>query len=82
MAHRCSTTLETAWDATKIMCLEFNQLVSSVSELRSYIARAGNIQQHLPMTIKQNSATRPWRSYYIVYQSGEIDFYTKTFLNS
>ncbi|CAF3895256.1 unnamed protein product [Rotaria sp. Silwood1] len=53
MAHCCSTTLETAWEATRNGCFEFDQLIISVLELRSYIARAGNIQQFLPMTIKK-----------------------------
>ncbi|CAF1449280.1 unnamed protein product [Adineta ricciae] len=74
MAHRSSTTLETAWEATRIVCPEFDQLITYVSELRAFIARSGNIQTRLPMTIKRNSATRPWRSYYIVYHSVLISY--------
>lgn len=67
MAHRSSTTLETAREATKIACPEFDQLTAYVLELRAFIARSGNIQTRLPMTIKRNRGTRPWRSYYTVY---------------
>ena len=80
MAHRSSTTLETAWEATKIVCPEFDQLITHVLELRAFIARSGNIQTRLPMTIKRNSGTRPWRSYYIVYHSGKNKFYILTIL--
>jgi hypothetical protein len=74
MARRSSTTLETAWEATRNVCPEFDQLIKHVLDLRSFVARSGNIQSSLPMTIKRNSVTRPWRSYYVVYHSGEIEF--------
>ncbi|CAF0832632.1 unnamed protein product [Adineta steineri] len=53
MAHRSSTTLETAWEATRTVCAEFNHLINCVLDLRSFIARSGNIQPSLPMTIKK-----------------------------
>ena len=74
MAHRSSTALEMAWEATAKACLEFDQMVNSISELRSFIARRGGIQEFLPKTIKKNSATRPWRSYYTINDSGETNF--------
>ncbi|CAF4463015.1 unnamed protein product, partial [Rotaria sp. Silwood2] len=69
MAHRCSTALEMAWEATTKKNSEFDQLVNNISSLRSFIAHSGGIQASLPKTIKKNSATRPWRSYYIVNES-------------
>jgi hypothetical protein len=74
MAHRCSTALEMAWEATAKVCLEFNQMINSISDLRSFIARRGGIQEFLPKTIKKNSATRSWRSYYTVNDSGKSNF--------
>jgi hypothetical protein len=74
MAHRCSTALEMAWEATTKVCPEFNQMINSISDLRSFIARRGGIQEFLPKTIKKNSATRPWRSYYTINDSGKSNF--------
>ena len=39
MAHRSSTALEMAWEATARACQEFDQMVNNISELRSFIAR-------------------------------------------
>ncbi|CAF4178595.1 unnamed protein product [Rotaria sordida] len=69
MAHRCSTTLECAWDKTNQLSFDFRCLTGSVSELRSFVARSGGLQAKLPKTVKKDSCTRPWRSYYIVYES-------------
>jgi hypothetical protein len=74
MAHRCSTALEMAWEATAKACPEFDQMINNISELRSFIARRGGIQESLPKTIKKNCATRPWRSYYINNESGKTHF--------
>lgn len=74
MAHRSSTALEMAWEATAKTCPEFGQMINSISDLRGFIARRGGIQESLPKTIKKNSGTRPWRSYYTVNESGKNDF--------
>lgn len=74
MAHRCSTALEMAWEATPKVYPEFNQMINSISELHSFIARRGRIQETLPKTIKKNNATRSWRSYYIINESGKTNF--------
>jgi hypothetical protein len=71
MAHRCSTTLECAWENTKELSPGFKLFTDSVSELRSFVARVGGLQAKLPKTIKKTSATRPWRSYYIVHESSK-----------
>jgi hypothetical protein len=73
-AHRCSTVLETAWEATRVQSEEFLHLTDAVSELRAFIARSGGIQDGLPKTIKRSSGTRPWRSYYVVNESGKLPF--------
>jgi hypothetical protein len=74
-AHRCSTTLETAWEATRSKSDEFLHLTTSISELRAFIARSGSYQENLPKTIKKTSGTRPWRSYYDVNESGKFHFF-------
>jgi hypothetical protein len=72
MAHRCSTSLEYAWGKTNEISLDFKLFTGCVSELRAFVARTGGIQAKLPKTLKKNSTTRPWRSYYTVHESGEI----------
>ena len=74
-AHRCSTTLETAWEATRAKSEEFRHLTDSISELRAFIARSGGYQENLPKSIKKTSGTRPWRSYYDVNESGKFYFF-------
>jgi hypothetical protein len=71
MAHRCSTTLEHAWEKTNELSSDFKYLTDSVAELRAFVARSGGLQAKLPKTIKKTSCTRPWRSYYVVNESGE-----------
>lgn len=70
-AHRSSTVLETAWKNTREKSAEFLRLTDAVSDLRAFISRSGGIQEKLPKTIKKTSGTRPWRSFYIVNESGE-----------
>jgi hypothetical protein len=71
MAHRCSTTLEYAWEKTNELSADFKHLTGCVSDLRAFVARSGGLQAKLPKTLKKNSVTRPWRSFYIVHESGE-----------
>ena len=74
-AHRCSTTLETAWGATRAKLEEFLHLTNSISELRAFVARSGSYQENLPKSIKKTSGTRPWRSYYDVNESCKFSLF-------
>ncbi|CAF3749487.1 unnamed protein product, partial [Adineta steineri] len=44
--------------------------------LRKYICQTGGIQDKLPKSIKSNSGTRPWRSYFKVHDSLNASFTT------
>jgi hypothetical protein len=49
------------------------------AELRTFVARTGSLQAKLTKTVKKNSGTRLWQSYYIVYDSGENKLYVFKF---
>lgn len=78
MAHRCNTVLETAWDETKRKYTSFEIFCNSVRDLRKFINQTSGIQDKLPATIKSNSGTRPWRSYFTVHDSINTFFETLT----
>ncbi|CAF2083912.1 unnamed protein product [Rotaria magnacalcarata] len=69
MAHRCNTVLETAWDETIKRHKDFEIFCNCVKDLRKYIQQTGGIKDKLPKSIKCNSGTRPWRSYFSVHDS-------------
>ena len=73
-AHRCSTVLETAWEATREKSAEFLRLTDNIADLRAFIARSGSFQDSLPKSIKKSSGTRPRRSYHVVNESGKWYF--------
>lgn len=82
-AHRCSTVLETAWEATREKSEEFLHLTDNISDLRAFVTRSGSFQDSVPKSIKKCSGTRPWRSYYVVNESGKCCFVlcTQMFFN-
>ncbi|CAF4620576.1 unnamed protein product [Rotaria sp. Silwood1] len=69
MAHRCHTTIETAWDRLDTKNTQFSTFNTAVKDIRKYVQRSGGIQENLEKTIKSSSGTRPWRSYFNVYGS-------------
>ncbi|CAF4517092.1 unnamed protein product [Rotaria sp. Silwood1] len=69
MAHRCHTTIKTAWDQLDTKNTQFSTFNTAVKDIRKYVQRSGGIQENLEKTIKSSSGTRPWRSYFNVYGS-------------
>ncbi|CAF1199474.1 unnamed protein product [Didymodactylos carnosus] len=69
LAHATNIVLETAWNETKNNNSDFHLFCTSVSDLRTFVVQSGNIQHHLPKTLKGISGTRPWRSYYLIHES-------------
>jgi len=69
MAHRCNTTIETAWNQLDALNNEFSAFNTAIKDIRKYVQQPGGIQEHLAKTIKSSSGTRPWRSYFNVHDS-------------
>ncbi|CAM4779841.1 unnamed protein product [Rotaria magnacalcarata] len=69
MAHRCNTTLETAWNRVDTKNSTFAVFNVAVRELRKYANQSSGIQDKLPKTLKGGCGTRPWRSYFTVHDS-------------
>lgn len=69
MAHRCNTTIETAWNRLDAKNTQFSTFNTAVKDIRKYVQQSGGIQENLEKTIKSNSGTRPWRSYFNVHDS-------------
>ena len=69
MAHRCNTTLETAWNKIDEKNPTFAQFNLAIRDLRKYANQTSGIQDKLPKTLKGGSGTRPWRSYFIIHDS-------------
>ena len=69
MAHRCHTTLETAWKREEAKNSTFAMFNVAVRDLRKYANQTNGIQDKLPKTLKGGSVTRPWRSYFTIHDS-------------
>ncbi|CAF4762223.1 unnamed protein product [Rotaria sp. Silwood2] len=69
MAHRCNTTLETAWSRTDTKHPTFAMFNLAVRELRKYVNQTTGIQEKLPKTLKGGGGTRPWRCYFNIHDS-------------
>ncbi len=76
LAHRSSTVLEIAWDETIKKHQDFEIFCNCVKDLRKFINQTSGIKDKLPKTIKGNSGTRPWRSYFLVHDSLNASFET------
>ncbi len=63
MAHRCSTTLEYAWEKTNELSPDFKYLTDCVADLRAFVARSGGLPAKISKTLKKYSSARPWCSY-------------------
>ena len=74
MAHRCNTTLETAWNREVAKNPTFSMFNVAVREVRKYVNQTTGIQEKLPKTLKGGSGTRPWRSYFTVHDSLSASF--------
>lgn len=64
--HRLNNVNESSWDALKASDETFRQFDES---LHSISAFAHQCDLEIPVTIKQFSATRPWRSFFLVPNS-------------
>lgn len=69
MAHRCSTTIETAWNREDEHNPTFAMFNSVIRDLRKYVNQSSGVQEKLPKTLKNGSSTRPWRSYFTIHDS-------------
>ena len=69
MAHRCNTTIETAWNRLDAKNILFSTFNTAVKDIRKYVQQLGGIQENLEKTIKSFSGMRPWRSYFNVHGS-------------
>ena len=69
MAHRCHTTLETAWNREDAKNSTFAMFTVAVRDLRKYTNQTNGIQDKLAKTLKGGSVTRPWRSYVTIHDS-------------
>ncbi|CAF4485935.1 unnamed protein product [Rotaria sp. Silwood2] len=78
MAHRCNTVLQIAWDETIKTHHDFEIFCNCIKDLRKFINQTSGIQDKLPKSIKCNSGTRPWRSYFTVHDSLNASFTTLT----
>ena len=74
MAHRCHTTLETAWKREEVKNSTFAMFNVAVRDLRKYANQTNGIQDKLPKTLKGGSVTRPWRSYFTIHDSLDDSF--------
>ena len=68
MAHRCNTVLETAWEETIKKHRDFEIFCICVKDLRKFVNQT-RVKDKLPKSIKCNSGTRPWRSYFTVHEA-------------
>ena len=69
MAHRCNTTIETAWNRLDAKNIPFSTFNTAAKDIRKYVQQSGGIQENLEKTIKGFGGTRPWRSYFNVHDS-------------
>jgi hypothetical protein len=69
MAHRCNTTLETAWTRANAKNSTFAAFNLAIRELRKYVKQTNGIRDKLPKTLKGGCGTRPWRSYFTIHDS-------------
>ncbi|CAF1218373.1 unnamed protein product [Didymodactylos carnosus] len=69
MAHRCNTTLETAWNKENAEHPTFAAFNLAIRELRKYVNQSSGIQDKLPKTLKGGCGTRAWRSYFTIHDS-------------
>ncbi|CAF1305811.1 unnamed protein product [Rotaria sordida] len=69
MAHRCNTTLETAWNREDAKNPTFAMFNAAVRDIRKYVNQTTGIQDKLPETLKGGCGTRPWRSYFDIHDS-------------
>ncbi|CAF4973187.1 unnamed protein product [Rotaria sp. Silwood1] len=69
MAHRCNTTIETAWSREDAKNPTFATFNLAVRELRKYTNQTSGIQDKLTKTLKGGCGTRPWRSYFTIHDS-------------
>ncbi|CAF0821624.1 unnamed protein product [Rotaria sordida] len=74
MAHRCNTVLETAWDETIKTHKDAEIFCSCVKDWRKFINQTSGIQDKLPKSIKCNSGTPLWRSYFKAHDSLSTSF--------
>ncbi|CAF4632238.1 unnamed protein product, partial [Didymodactylos carnosus] len=69
MAHRCNTTLETAWNKENAENPTFAAFNLAIRELRKYVNQSSGIQDKLPKTLKGGCGTRAWPSYFTIHDS-------------
>ena len=74
MAHRCNTTIETAWNRLDAKNTQFSTFNAAAKGIRKYVQQSGSIQQNLEKSIQSFSGTRPWRSYFNVHDSLNISY--------